>query len=104
MGVLDRILGAAPGIVAKGMAGQRAGEDRRRKQLIEDEERSQQSQREALQRMLLKGWVSAKWGVTDGNRRARYYRIMKAGFLQLSDEIVEFERVFTAIRRVIKAV
>ena len=58
----------------------------------------------ALQRMLLKGWVSAKWGVTDGNRRARYYRIMKAGQRQLSDEIVEFERVFTAIRRVIKAV
>ena len=58
----------------------------------------------ALQRMLVKGWVSAKWGVTDGNRRARYYRITKAGQRQRSAEIVEFERVFTAIRRVIKAV
>ena len=28
----------------------------------------------ALQRMLLKGWVTAEWGVTAGNRRARYYR------------------------------
>jgi transcriptional regulator len=58
----------------------------------------------ALQRMLRKGWVRAEWGVTDGNRRARYYRITKAGQQQLSDEISEFERVFSAIRRVIKAV
>jgi hypothetical protein len=56
-GILDRILGAAPGIVAKGMAGKQAGEDRRRKQLIEDEERSQATQREALQRMLLQEQV-----------------------------------------------
>src|SRR5688572_29085652 len=50
----------------------------------------------ALQRMLLKGWVTARWGVTGGNRRARYYRITKAGERQLSDEISEFERQFTA--------
>ena len=58
----------------------------------------------ALQRMLRKGWVRAEWGVTDGNRRARYYTITKGGERQLSGEIVEFERVFAAIRRVIKAV
>jgi transcriptional regulator len=56
----------------------------------------------ALQRLLLKGWVTAAWGVTEGNRRARYYRITKAGERQVSDEVSEFERVFTAIRRVIR--
>ena len=58
----------------------------------------------ALQRLLLKGWVTASWGVTDGNRRARYYTITKAGQRQVSDEVSEFEKVFTAIRRVIKTV
>lgn len=58
----------------------------------------------ALQRMLLKGWVTAEWGVTGGNRRARYYRITKAGERQLSSEISEFERQFAAIRRVIRTV
>jgi transcriptional regulator len=58
----------------------------------------------ALQRLLLKGWVTAEWGVTDGNRRARYYRITKAGERQFSDEVSEFERVFAAIRRVIRTV
>ena len=56
----------------------------------------------ALQRLLMKGWVTAKWGVTDGNRRARYYTITKAGGRQISDEVTEFERVFTAIRLVIR--
>jgi hypothetical protein len=40
--------------------------------------------------------------VTDGNRRARYYTITKPGERQVSDEVSEFERVFTAIRRVIR--
>ena len=37
----------------------------------------------ALQRMLVKGWVTAKWGVTSGNRRARYYRLTPLGRKQL---------------------
>jgi transcriptional regulator len=56
----------------------------------------------ALQRLLLKGWVTASWGVTDGNRRARYYTITKTGERQAADEVSEFQRVFAAIRRVIK--
>jgi PadR family transcriptional regulator, regulatory protein PadR len=58
----------------------------------------------ALQRMLLKGWVTGKWGVTDGSRRARYYRITKTGRRKLQDEVHEFERVYSAIQRVIAAV
>ena len=56
----------------------------------------------ALQRMLIKGWVTAKWGVTSGNRRARYYRLTPAGRKQLDVEISQFERVVQAINRAIQ--
>jgi transcriptional regulator len=56
----------------------------------------------ALQRMLIKGWVVAKWGTTAGNRRARYYQLTSAGRKQLSIEISQFERVMGAIARVIQ--
>ena len=56
----------------------------------------------ALQRMLIKGWVTAQWGVTAGNRRARYYQLTRAGRRQLEVELSQFERVNTAILRVIQ--
>ncbi len=56
----------------------------------------------ALQRMLMKGWVTAKWGTTAGNRRARYYQLTAAGRKQLGLEISQFERVISAITRVIQ--
>jgi PadR family transcriptional regulator PadR len=56
----------------------------------------------ALQRMLIKGWVGAEWGVTAGNRRARYYTLTAAGKRQLSVEISQFERVMGAISRIIQ--
>src|SRR2546426_7244403 len=56
----------------------------------------------ALQRMLIKGWVTAKWGTTAGNRRARYYRLTPAGRRQLEVEVSQFERVVQAISRVIQ--
>jgi len=56
----------------------------------------------ALQRMLIKGWVSAQWGITAGNRRARYYQLTPAGRKQLAVEISQFERVMGAITRIIK--
>jgi len=56
----------------------------------------------ALQRMLIKGWVTAEWGVTSGNRRARYYRITKLGRKQLGTEVSQFDRVFGAIQRVLQ--
>src|SRR5579864_5590615 len=58
----------------------------------------------ALQRMLIKGWVTAKWGTTAGNRRARYYQLTAAGRKQLGVEMSQFERVIGAITRVIEAV
>jgi PadR family transcriptional regulator, regulatory protein PadR len=56
----------------------------------------------ALQRMLLKGWVTAEWGVTSGNRRARYYRLTALGRKQLEAEVSQHERVMAAIRRVMQ--
>jgi PadR family transcriptional regulator, regulatory protein PadR len=56
----------------------------------------------ALQRMLIKGWVTAEWGVTSGNRRARYYRLTPAGHKQLALELSQFQRVIGAIHRVIQ--
>ncbi len=56
----------------------------------------------ALQRMLAKGWVRATWGATVENRRARYYRLTRAGRTQLTAEVSQFQRVFAAITRVIE--
>jgi transcriptional regulator len=56
----------------------------------------------ALQRMLIKGWVTAKWGTTAGNRRARYYRLTAPGRKQLEAEVSQFDRVMQAITRVIQ--
>jgi len=58
----------------------------------------------ALQRMLIKGWVTAEWGVTAGNRRARYYTLTADGRKQLGIEVSQFERVMGAIARVIQTV
>jgi len=58
----------------------------------------------ALQRMLIKGWVTAEWGTTAGNRRARYYTLTTAGRKQLSVEFSQFERVIGAVTRVIQTV
>jgi PadR family transcriptional regulator PadR len=56
----------------------------------------------ALQRMLVKGWVTAKWGRTTDNRRARYYRLTLGGRKQLAAELLQFERVIGAVQRVIQ--
>jgi transcriptional regulator len=56
----------------------------------------------ALQRLLLKGWVKATWGVSDNNRRARYYTITAAGKKHLAVEGAEFERMLGAMARVMR--
>jgi transcriptional regulator len=54
----------------------------------------------ALQRLTLNGYVKAEWGVSDNNRRARFYTITAAGRKQLAAEEREFERIVAAIRLV----
>jgi transcriptional regulator len=54
-----------------------------------------------LQRLLIKGWVVAEWGVSINNRRARYYRLTPAGRKQLASEMAAYQRVAAAIARVL---
>lgn len=56
----------------------------------------------ALQRMLLKGWLEAEWGKTEENRRARYYRLTRAGRKQLEQELERYGRVSAAIGRIVQ--
>ncbi len=56
----------------------------------------------ALQRMQLKGWVTSEWGQTPTNRRARYYRLTAAGRRQLGVEESNYQRVMSAIGRVLR--
>lgn len=58
----------------------------------------------ALQRLLLKGWVSSTWSRTPTNRRARYYTITVAGKKQLAAEVSDFGRVLGAIQAVMGGV
>jgi PadR family transcriptional regulator PadR len=58
----------------------------------------------ALQRMLIKGWVSAEWGKTSENRRARYYELTSAGRKHLAREMESYQRVARAIGLVLQPV
>jgi transcriptional regulator len=56
----------------------------------------------SLQRLLFKNWVTAEWGASENNRRARYYTITPAGRKHLSIERAEFERLIAAMTRVMR--
>jgi transcriptional regulator len=55
----------------------------------------------ALQRMLLKGWLTGEWGKTDENRRARYYQVTPEGERHLAEELEAYRRVARAVGRVL---
>jgi len=55
----------------------------------------------ALNRMLLKGWMKAEWGVTDNNRRARFYRLTPAG-RKREAESTAFNKMIRAIQLVMR--
>lgn len=56
----------------------------------------------ALQRLLLNGWVTAEWGASENNRRARYYTLTRAGTKQLASEREDFDRMIGAIQRILR--
>ena len=56
----------------------------------------------ALQRILVKGWAKAEWGISETNRRVRFYRLTPAGRSQLASEMTDYERVSAAIRAVLR--
>ena len=56
----------------------------------------------ALQRMLVKGWLTGEWGKTAENRRARYYTLTAEGRRQLEREMERYSRVSLAIARILE--
>jgi PadR family transcriptional regulator PadR len=56
----------------------------------------------ALQRMLMKGWVTAEWSQTELNRKARFYKLTPPGKRQLGIEVEEFRRVTRAIENILQ--
>jgi transcriptional regulator len=57
----------------------------------------------ALHRLEQRGWIAARWAVTEKNRRARYYRLTAAGRRQLTREQTRWERVARAVAQVMTA-
>ena len=55
----------------------------------------------ALQRLEAKGWIAAEWGTSDNNRRARFYRLTRAGRRQLARETSRWRKMAAAIGRVL---
>jgi transcriptional regulator len=58
----------------------------------------------ALNRMMVKGWLKAEWGVSENNRKARFYRLTPEGRKQLEQEAAEFDRMVRAIQLVMRTV
>jgi PadR family transcriptional regulator PadR len=56
----------------------------------------------ALQRILVKGWAKAEWGISETNRRVRFYRLTAAGRRRLASEVDDYERMNAAIRTVLR--
>lgn len=57
----------------------------------------------ALNRMLVKGWLKAEWGISENNRRARFYRLTAEGRKQLERETSAFDKMVRAIQLVMRA-
>jgi transcriptional regulator len=57
----------------------------------------------ALYRMAKKGWIKGEWGVSENNRRAKFYRLTEAGRRQFEEQVMGWERLSGAVNRAITA-
>jgi transcriptional regulator len=57
----------------------------------------------ALNRLILRGWISSAWGVSKNNRRAKFYRLTAAGRKQLNAETSKWDRLVRAITRIVQS-
>ncbi|HEY3202453.1 MAG TPA: PadR family transcriptional regulator [Thermoanaerobaculia bacterium] len=57
----------------------------------------------ALYRLEEKGWITAEWGSSENNRRARFYALTRSGRRRLSEETESWERFAAAVARVLAA-
>ena len=55
----------------------------------------------ALHRLEHQGWITADWGVSDNNRRARFYALTRAGRTQLGAEVAKWERLSAGVNLVL---
>jgi transcriptional regulator len=55
----------------------------------------------ALQRLEARGWISADWGTSDNNRKARFYTLTRSGRKQLVSETRQWRRLTAAIGRIL---
>jgi transcriptional regulator len=55
----------------------------------------------ALQRLEEQGWISAKWGVSENNRKARFYKLTTRGRRQLQKKTTQWRRIARAIARML---
>lgn len=56
----------------------------------------------ALQKILIKGWVTAAWGTSETNRKVRFYTLTRAGVKQLETEASQYDRLTKAIQAVLR--
>jgi len=57
----------------------------------------------ALNRMLVKGWLTAEWGISENHRKARFYQLTEDGRRQLERESSQFDRLIRAIQLVMRS-
>jgi PadR family transcriptional regulator, regulatory protein PadR len=55
-----------------------------------------------LQRMLMEGWVRGEWGISETNRRVRFYELTPEGHQQLKRELAEYKQVTAAIQAILR--
>jgi PadR family transcriptional regulator PadR len=56
----------------------------------------------ALHRLQLRGWLRAEWGISDNNRRAKFYRLSALGRRELDNEAAEWNRVIAGVSRIMQ--
>ncbi|HXM36881.1 MAG TPA: PadR family transcriptional regulator [Pyrinomonadaceae bacterium] len=56
----------------------------------------------ALHRMEERGWIKSEWGVSENNRRAKFYKLTRTGRKQLDAESSNWERISRAISRILQ--
>ncbi|HVT95671.1 MAG TPA: PadR family transcriptional regulator [Bryobacteraceae bacterium] len=56
----------------------------------------------ALHRLEQRGWITAEWGPSDNNRKAKYYALTKTGRKQLEKESADWERLSQAISTIVR--
>ena len=57
----------------------------------------------ALYRMEERGWIKSEWGLSENNRRAKFYRLTRAGQKQLEAERANWKRVSKAVTKILQA-